>query len=129
MTDSKQAAAAAIVLMLGAASAITLASNPAQPAADIHSYDVRFSGISEVLGAVREAGYISDLGSSGPGTAPFYATQYALAPVVLIPGASRELVVGNFTRPDAITDAATKFRLTIVKDLNNGAVVFRKGAR
>jgi hypothetical protein len=129
MTNSKQAAGAGIVLVLAAVSTITLVSRPPQPAADVRSYDVRFSEVRPVLGAAREAGYLSDLDTSGPGTAPFYATQYALAPVVLIPGASRDLVVGNFTRRAAITDAAAKFQLTIVKDFNNGSVVFRKGAR
>jgi hypothetical protein len=104
-----------------------------------HRLDVRTLGLDEITLHERRmvplrghlptrgiVGYLSDETDENQAAKRLYLTQYTLAPVLVERGASRPLVVGNFTQPLA---ARTNTRgLVVVRDFGGGLVLYRKAA-
>jgi hypothetical protein len=57
---------------------------------------------------------------------PFFATQYALAPVVLHQGIDQPLVVGNQLRFNA---EAPRIKAQLIEDFGDGVVLFRRAPK
>jgi hypothetical protein len=78
-------------------------------------------------------GYISDVSvATDRGRTAFFATQYALAPRLLVEVEklpSFEYVIGNWDKPAGRGPLETAQQLTVVQDFGNGVVLYRKGAR
>ena len=86
----------------------------------------RFRELREALPAEGPVGYISD--DTTPkdgyiGTKSYYLTQFAVAPIVVEAGATRDFVIGNFLKFDP---HQVPRDLVIVRDFGNGLIVFRK---
>lgn len=81
--------------------------------------------LRELLKDQRYVGYISNdtIDGSYLRTEHYNLTQYAVAPIVVEPGPTREFVIGNFTSidPPRIPDD-----LVIVRDFGNGVMLLRK---
>jgi hypothetical protein len=93
--------------------------------AAIATYDgPRFAKLRTVLPAHGVVGYCED----GPEEVPFsrYAlTQYAVAPVRLVPGPNLPFVIGNFAHPAGPPPLADGRPLLLVEDLGGGVRWFR----
>lgn len=81
--------------------------------------------LRELLADQRYVGYISNdtIDGSYLRTERYNLTQYAVAPIVVETGPTREFVIGNFTSidPPRIPDDLVR-----VRDLGNGVTLFRK---
>ena len=146
--DHKTAAAGgprvalALVLLYAAVSAAQLAYRavqwPSEPGRDeISANDRRFVRLRSALPPGGEVGYLGDPEPVGPTPGEANAAallhfrrqllaQYALAPVVLVPGTGPELVIGNF-HENLAPAAPPGFRM--IADFGDGVVLFRRAAR
>ena len=90
----------------------------------------RFASLNERIPASAELGYFTDLDSSQPAFAPaFLAAQYAVAPRVLLIMDGRvqpEWAVGNFSQPQDFAAAGQARGYSMVADLGNGVILFRR---
>ena len=90
----------------------------------------RFAPLNDRVPASAELGYFTDLNGSQPAFEPaFLAAQYAVAPRVLLFLDGRvqpEWAVGNFSRPQDFAAAGDAKGYTLVADLGNGVVLFRR---
>jgi len=59
----------------------------------------------------------------------FYLAQYALAPVILVAGSDRPLVVGNYRDPDRNCRLCRSSAFEIERDFGNGLILFRRRDR
>jgi hypothetical protein len=93
----------------------------------------QFAPVRARVPATAVLGYASDLAlSSAAGKAGFFAAQYALAPRILVDAASRDrfdYVVGNWARKQDYVAAGQSRGLTLVEDLGQGILLYRKGAQ
>ena len=72
-------------------------------------------------------GYVSDYAdSSDESGIAFSMTQYVLAPILLVRGTKRDLIVGNFHRAKPNIKAFEKENLSIYKDFGNGVILFER---
>lgn len=87
----------------------------------------RFADFLQAVEPGAVLGYISD---ARPGTvaagAWFAAAQYAVAPRLLLTGADRRQVLGNFHRASNASAAGAKYGLQVDRDFGDGVVLFRK---
>jgi hypothetical protein len=94
---------------------------------------VQFAPVGSRLPANAVLGYVSDLDlNTDSGKAAFFAAQYAVAPRILVDAAKFErvdLVLGNWGREQDYAAAGRPRGLTLIEDLGNGIVLYRKGAR
>lgn len=94
---------------------------------------VRMAPLLTRLPAGASAGYFSDLPPEHAAATPaFLAAQYVLAPRQLMPFANQptaEWVVGNFNQPADYAGAGAAHGLTLVEDLGNGVILYRKASR
>ncbi|MBM3747708.1 MAG: hypothetical protein FJW34_18125 [Acidobacteria bacterium] len=78
-------------------------------------------------------GYVSDMKHEDPaGAAAFLATQYALAPRLLVyvkPGRKVRWVVGAFSRPPDLEKIQAEHGLRLVRDFGDGRALFETRAR
>jgi hypothetical protein len=58
----------------------------------------------------------------------FYLTQYALAPVIVVAGVDRDLVVGNYRDPGRCRTCRSK-DFVLVNDFGQGLMLFRRSTR
>jgi hypothetical protein len=83
--------------------------------------------VRQALAGQRHVGYISNETIEGGyiGTERYNLTQYAVAPIVVELGPTREFVIGDFseTEPHPIPDD-----LVIVRDFGNGVMLLRQKA-
>ena len=95
--------------------------------------EARFRDVIAALPAAGIVGYISDVPTSGvEGQAMLGASQYALAPHILVPlksGGDADWVVGSFSAPNQGPRVAEEHGLSIVYDYANGVVLFRREPR
>jgi hypothetical protein len=89
----------------------------------------RFAELRTFLPARGTVGYLSDTSGSRESVRRYYLTQYSLAPVVVAPDATRELVVANFSSPSAIVRLADAQGLTVKKDFGNGVALLTRRTR
>ncbi len=90
----------------------------------------RFAPLAERVPASAELGYFTDLTPAQPAYAPaFLSAQYAVAPRVLVflnGQAPPEWAVGNFSMPADFAAAGEAQGYTMVADLDNGVILFRR---
>lgn len=116
----------ATLLRRSKAAAPTLVGNEA-----VGSYLRRFEPLRRTLPAHATVGYESDLEDSlsdREEVKRFYLAQYALAPVILVAGTTRELVVGNYRDPSRCRLCRSN-DFVLAKDFGNGVMLFRKSVR
>lgn len=121
--------AVAIAAVLASADSLQLASQLQPDPFGAESAQQRFAVASTRLTPRGEVGYISDLPLHGSaGTAAFLATQYALAPRLLVPVRQThpQQAVGNFSRPADYAVAGAKAGYALEADLGNGVVLYTK---
>ena len=87
-------------------------------------YVVKFTPENAILGYVTDVDDIQPLAS-----AMLFSAQYTLAPRLLQKGAaSRDLVLGNFTKPADFAAFGQQRGLKLERDFGNGVILFRKEA-
>lgn len=59
----------------------------------------------------------------------FYLAQYAVAPVIVVAGVDRDLVIGNYQDPGANCRICRSGRFVLQKDFGGGLMLFRRIAR
>lgn len=93
----------------------------------ITRYDQRFEPLRAHLPAHELVGYVGSTGTSWQDNLdPFFATQYAVAPVVLSRRADRPLVVGNFNLADPTQKPPDDPKLQLIEDFGDGVMLFRR---
>lgn len=88
----------------------------------------RFTEIRKVLPARGVVGYVNDETDIDEGTRKYYVTQYAIAPLIVVRGADRPLVVGDFSANGQRLPAPLENR-TLIKDFGNGILLFGEEAK
>jgi len=68
-------------------------------------------------------GYVSDI---QPDSATILATQFAVAPLLLVGSAPHEWVLGNFSKPQDYAEFGRAHGLMLVKEFANGVVLYRQ---
>jgi hypothetical protein len=82
--------------------------------------------LRKALLTTGHVGFVSDETKPQHGyidTKRYYLTQYALAPVVVEPGPTRDWIVGNFKSFDP---AQTPDQANVVRDFGDGIILFRR---
>jgi len=98
-----------------------------QPAGTpLPEYDKRFEELRKRLPPHGVVGYLGIGWDSGYQLPAYYATQYALAPVVVENSLQPELVVGNFATPPAPATTTWPANLLPIQNFGNGVVLFAK---
>jgi hypothetical protein len=93
----------------------------------ITRYDRRFQSLRAHLPSNEIVGYVGSTGTSWQDNLdPFFATQYALSPVVLVRRTDRPLVVGNFNVADPTQKLPNDPRLQLIEDFGDGVMLFRR---
>lgn len=106
----------------------TLRSHPDLFAADeITRHEDRLAEVKECLPSYGVVGYAGDehFGDREQEMS-FYATQYALAPLIVVNAIDREWVVGCFRGDALLPQTGAGSDLILVKDLSNGVRLFRR---
>ena len=103
---------------------------------NITLYDKRFDGLRKILPPHGTVGYLSDITitdynrmTDATAIAQYYLVQYAVAPVVVKNSMEHQLIIGNFHQPTDYQKITEKTGLSIVKDFDNGVVLFKAGAK
>lgn len=95
----------------------------------ISQYERRFEGLKKILPTHGVVGYLSHRQAQDirfdAGTAEFYLTQYALAPLIVMYSPERDLVIGNFGASRVDPEIFEDRDLTLIKDFGNGVMLFR----
>jgi hypothetical protein len=90
----------------------------------------RLAGVIEAIPRTAVVGYLSDSQSgSTAALAMFNSALYALAPRLLVEGADRDWVLGNFTKPADYAAIARERGLEVVRDFGNGVVFFQRARK
>jgi glycosyltransferase involved in cell wall biosynthesis len=125
-----------LLLIITAANVSELSRNmgpfPKEPMDYPGRYDRRLQELRAMLPKSGEVRYVTDAPPLNSIEAPelvtrYYATQYALVPLVLSLDSDTDLVVGNFVDPAAIEDRTQNLQL--VKDFGDGLMLLRKKQR
>jgi hypothetical protein len=128
----RAASAVVLLILVAAASAITLLYEELAPAAGrpldaAVSNETRFAQMRSALGPGARLGYVSDIGGDDLNTnGAYFLARYSLAPALVEPGAGRPLVVGNFQSPASIPSALAKHKLRVVRDFQNGVLLLER---
>jgi len=104
---------------------------PLRPAGTdkVSQYELRIKELSAYLPKTGTVGYLSDLSPFDPSSTAqiseeYFRTQYGLAPLVLNPGKTEEIIVAKFVDPAKA--AALTQDLDLIKDFGGGLMLFRK---
>ncbi|MBI1922557.1 MAG: hypothetical protein HYS23_15920 [Geobacter sp.] len=104
-----------------------------KPDADEYSaYVKRFDDVGRYLSQHETMSYISDVGlgltlqGNKEYNYGFNLAQYALAPRILVSGASEKLIIGDFVDLTNIDKADDKVDVALVKDFGHGVILFEK---
>jgi hypothetical protein len=89
----------------------------------------RFKGLRSLVPARGVVGYLSDISDPQDSFRAYSRLQYFLAPVVVDPNPTRELVVANCASPSSMAELSASHGLTVVRDLRNGMAVLRPSGR
>jgi hypothetical protein len=92
----------------------------------ISQYDKRFEQLRDVLPKRGVVGYLGSGWENRYQVPDYYATQYALAPLVVENSLEPDLVVGNFPEPLDPVATAWPSNLVPIQDFGNGVVLFAK---
>ncbi len=92
----------------------------------------RFEPLRRVLPPHATVGYEADSPNPLEDRADvklFYFAQYALAPVIVVAGADRDLVIGNYQDPGKNCRICRSERFVLQSDFGGGLMLFRRIAR
>ena len=89
----------------------------------------RLAGAMQMLPPGGVVGYVSDVSGSTEAQAMFNTSRYALAPRMLVEGADREFVLGDFVKPPDYEAFAREHHLLLLRDFGGGIAVFRGSAQ
>lgn len=92
----------------------------------IAQYDKRFEQLRSVLPKRGVVGYLGRGWENRYQVPAYYATQYALAPLVVEDSQEPDLVIGNFPHPPDPFATVWPSDLVLVQDFGNGVVLFAK---
>jgi hypothetical protein len=99
------------------------------PADEAGELDRRLADLKAALPTHSTVGYLS-LSSKGPSdsyaTARFYFTEYALAPIIVVNDARRELVIADFAGAPRGVPAAIPSELELVRNFGGGFALLRR---
>ena len=98
---------------------------------DVGAYLTTLEPLRRELPAHGTVGYQSDLDDAladREEVKRFYLTQYAVAPVVVVPDTRRNLVIGNYGDPSRCRLCRSP-DFVVAKDFGNGLMLFRKSGR
>jgi hypothetical protein len=125
----------ALVAVYGALNSYQVSAEYARQFPDAYGGDrarIRFAPLESKVPANGELGYFTDLDPSQPAYAPaFLAAQYAVAPRILSfvdAKTTPDWAVGNFSKPQDYASAGAAHGYSLVADLGNGVVLFRRPA-
>ena len=124
--------AVSVILLMSALAVCTLASYCWRVKRDtwvpggILMNEERFIGIRATLPPRGMVGYLSDTGGKRESAQAYYLTQYFLAPVVVAPDTTHDLVVANFASRSAIAALAASNGFTVESDFSNGVALLRR---
>jgi len=130
--EQRWKAAAWLVVALAAISAVVLIYQEGGGAATdaVSLNEARFAELAHSLSPHDTLGYLSDIGGSNmTSNGPYFMAQYAVAPALLDPGTSHNLILGNFSTPAAIDAALQANGLLVVRDFGNGVLLMKKAGR
>jgi len=98
-----------------------------QPAPDESTArrDQRLELLRDALPKRGLVGYIGDAATEDDQETRRMLAQFALAPLIVVPGADQDFVVGDFTGPAAVAKGRD-LGLTVVRDLGDGLVLFAR---
>ena len=97
--------------------------DPYQIAAQV----TRLAGVAAAVPDSAVLGYTTDLEpGSVAALAVFNASQYALAPRLIVQNTAQPTVLGNFSRPADYANIGRRYGLLLDRDFQNGVVLFRK---
>jgi hypothetical protein len=126
-----------LLALIGLASSVSLTWHP-EPIGqgrvgkdEITLYLRRFEPLRRVLPAHATVGYEADSEDAltdRQEVRRFYLTQYALAPVIVVAGVDRGLVVGNYRDPGTCRICKSK-DFMLAGDFGDGLMLFRRAAR
>jgi hypothetical protein len=85
----------------------------------------RLAGAMQMLPPNGVIGYVSDVSDPTASLALFNTSRYALTPRMLVEGADREFVLGNFAKTRDYDAFAREHHLVLLRDFGGGIVVFR----
>ena len=90
---------------------------------EVSRHEIRLEPLRKALPQRGVVGYVTDVADRSERGNRYQMTRYALAPLIVVPGAGRPLVVGDFT------DAAAAKRnfgaaLVVREDFGDGLVLF-----
>jgi hypothetical protein len=126
----------AVVAVYGALNSYQVSAEYARQFPDAYGGDrarIRFAPLESKVPANAELGYFTDLNPSQSAYTPaFLAAQYAVAPRILTfldAKTTPEWAVGNFSKPQDYASAGDAHGYTLVADLGNGVVLFRRKDR
>lgn len=96
---------------------------------EISVYLKRFEALRKTLPAHATVGYESDL--EGPlwdrdEARRFYLTQYALAPVIIVPGTESDVVISNYRDPARNCRICKANDFVLIADFGDGLMLFQK---
>jgi len=119
--STRNAAAVLIFALCCLVSSAKLFLNATTPADDVaQRSDQRLAALKATLPGRGVIGYIGESGNTG--TADYYLTQYALAPLVVEHSPNHALVVGNFPTARPISFPSN---LQLVRDFGDGVLLLR----
>jgi hypothetical protein len=126
----------AVVAVYGALNSYQVSAEYARQFPDAYGGDrarIRFAPLESKVPANAELGYFTDLDPSQSAYTPaFLAAQYAVAPRILSfvdAKTTPEWAVGNFSKPQDYVSAGEAHGYSLVADLGNGVVLFRRKDR
>jgi hypothetical protein len=90
--------------------------------------DRRFEPLRSALPTRGTLGYVSDAGDGADLKTRLMLAEFALAPLILVPGANQDTIVGDLVDADAVT-VARELHLTVIRDFGNGVVLFARPRR
>jgi hypothetical protein len=111
---------------------------PSTPAIDevAARSDKRFAELKRVLPPAGTVGYLSQVDPSGladhfpSAISDYFLTQYALAPLVVVPSIHPPIVVGNFfSREPQVRPGDVDSALRLTRDFGDGVLLFERERR
>lgn len=122
-------AAAAVLCLWGTLETYVFETAYQQQNRDPYRIAAQFDRLAPVATAVPEnaiLGYLTDVPQgSVTESAMLIGAQYVLAPRLVVRGAERDWVLGNFTRPADFAAFGRSRGLELQRDFGNGVVLFR----
>jgi len=121
----------AVMLLVGSALLANLANladlrrvNPA-PNDEMARRDRRLEPLRNALPSRGTVGYVSDAKDAADLQMRLMLAEFALAPLILVPGVDRDTIVGDFADADAAR-MGRELHLTVIRDFGNGVVLFAR---